>query len=121
MQYSNRYKIKHSCAGVFWIGPGGRCRGTGRPTGSTGIKIIETNDLRFVGTKGTKECVSSNCRVEKLVHLLGELQHGQSDKHQINPDFVIFSYLNLAIKNYPLMTESLGTTAKRTAQLCLFL
>ena len=55
------------------------------------------------------------------MHLLGELQHGQSDKHQINPDFVIFSYLNLAIKNYPLMTESLGTTAKRTGQLCLFL
>ena len=28
-----RYKIKHSCAAVCWIGPWGRCRGrgTGRP------------------------------------------------------------------------------------------
>ena len=108
--YMRHYKIKDSCAVVHvcWISPGGRCRGTGRPAGRTGIKIIENKGLNVCWNQGNRRVwlAVSDCRLEKVVGLFGELPYGLS-----------LHTFKRAIGHYPL-TESVGTTAKGTAQLC---
>ena len=55
--------------------------GTGRPAGRTGIKIVENKGLYVCWNKGNKRVwlAVSDCLLEKVVGLLGELPYSLSD------------------------------------------
>ena len=96
--------------------------GTGRPAGRTGIKMIENKGLVVYWNKGNKRLwlAVSDCLLEKVVGLLGELPYRLPDSTKSTLILQSFNTSKWAIGHYPL-TESVRTTAKDTAQLCFIL